>query len=74
MKLLNEVLCPFIGKFVVFYFDEIFICSKSPDAHLEHLHDVLISYVMHVCPVTLRSAPFAPIECLILVILYIIGH
>ena len=69
MRLMNEVLRAFIGKFVVVYFDDILIYSKSMDEHLDHLRAVFNALRDARFLVTLRSAPFALIECLFLAML-----
>ena len=41
MRLMNEVLKIFLGKFVIVYVDDILIFSKTKVEHLEHVRQVL---------------------------------
>ena len=41
MRLMNEVLRPFLGRFMVVYFDDILVYLKSQKDHLHYLEEVL---------------------------------
>jgi hypothetical protein len=41
MRVMNQAFCPFIGKFIMVYFDDILIYSPNQEKHLQHMKEVL---------------------------------
>ncbi|XP_023870306.1 uncharacterized mitochondrial protein AtMg00860-like [Quercus suber] len=58
MQLMNQVLKPFIGKFIVVYFDDILIYRKTEAAHYNHVHEVLKVLLANKLYVNLKKCNF----------------
>ena len=58
MRLMNQVLKPFIGKFVVVYFDNILIYSKTKVAHYNHVREVLTVLKVNELYINLKKCSF----------------
>jgi len=58
MRLMNTVLRPYIGKFVVVYFDDILIFNKNKEDHLQHLKVIFNVLREHQLYVNLKKCSF----------------
>ncbi|XP_038974994.1 uncharacterized protein K02A2.6-like [Phoenix dactylifera] len=59
MRVMNQVLKPYIGRFMVVYFDDILIFSRSRVEHQQHLRRVLLTLRSEKLYVNLKKCFFA---------------
>jgi hypothetical protein len=59
MRLMNDVLCPYLDSFVIFYLDDILVYSATWEEHISHFMQVLETLKKHQLLANLKKCEFA---------------
>lgn len=59
MRLMNDVLCPFVDSFSIVYLDDILVYSASWEEHISHLTQVLETLKKHQLLENLNKCDFS---------------
>jgi hypothetical protein len=59
MRLMNDILCPFIDSFVIVYLDDILVYNATWEEHISHLMQVLETLKKHQLLENLKKCEFA---------------
>src|SRR3954465_6801295 len=62
MRIMTQMLRPFMGKFVVVYFDDILIYSRTQTQHIDHLRQVCTVLRGNNSMLIPRNVPFSPLK------------